>query len=768
MDKQKGKPSLAYITQVLRDMGLREREIQALLDKRLCNSNALGVLNKLNPQEVSKAIEIPADKIDPKFQSRLRRALQIINDPNNDYVVRQSSSRSTSPSGRTLRRTRGGESRKDVSRSRSPDGAGRGRSKSPEQMEWKAMGSKDISSDSDNDADSDTRSVVSSRSSRSERRSVRRGPSPGRAASEASKEHGPANRSVISGELHSQQSGLDLTQLPLYFQGKPVLVGQQEAPGKDIEKVIHKHLSHPLLQGHKLKKKERGITTRAVWLEWEKKKNLILAAPTQEFPESKTDMLYKKTHNNLKHWTYRKVRAELYPGVLTYWRVTGEEKKVWVMPGCFVQHIDSTHWGRTFLVRIVWPSGFDIILSCKNAKESRDWFEYLATMVNPPRYVRERRMKLFENPSAQALVRSTVRSYHFKIRRVAGFHEAHVIEVTDLPSLVKEKGDENDVFLWSIGYPYSKYPETPEFHGSYAPVEHKDAWISICSIFPDRHQEELRRFLISKNYNVEKATIALREHITWRQKHIPLHPESILKELGLGKIYVRGQDFHGHPVVHVQEKRHFQSNFEDTCKSIIYRVEQAIAMIPVRDGKITIFYNRKGSTHSNADPKLLSWVIDTFRKHYPERLFNFIIYPSSSFAGTFQLLALGVNTRPKIKFVSTDVELHKFIPKKYLGPDCQGIDSFDFEIEARQSSVILTPRLWTGGSAVDYYPPERSVEVKKPAPSFEKKLADYLCKECKDRPCRICLGIKKGPIGYLGGWQPIDIEKEFPKLDLVQ
>ena len=35
MDKQKGKPSLAYITQVLRDMGLREREIQALLGKSI-------------------------------------------------------------------------------------------------------------------------------------------------------------------------------------------------------------------------------------------------------------------------------------------------------------------------------------------------------------------------------------------------------------------------------------------------------------------------------------------------------------------------------------------------------------------------------------------------------------------------------------------------------------------------------------------------------------------------------------------------------------
>ena len=35
MDKGKGKPSLAYITQVLRDMGIREREVQALLDKKI-------------------------------------------------------------------------------------------------------------------------------------------------------------------------------------------------------------------------------------------------------------------------------------------------------------------------------------------------------------------------------------------------------------------------------------------------------------------------------------------------------------------------------------------------------------------------------------------------------------------------------------------------------------------------------------------------------------------------------------------------------------
>jgi len=748
-------------------MGIREREVQALLDKRLCNSNALGVLNKLSPPEVSKALDIPLEKIDAKFQSRLRRALQIINDPNNDYVVRQSASRSTSPSGRTYRKA---QSSRDLgsdpkgrptslSRSRSVSPSGdRARSKSPKTLEWKAMGmgSNDISSDSDNDAESDTRSVRSSRSNRSEKRSVRRGPSPTRSELDS--------KSAVSGG--SQASlGMNLTQLPLFFQGQPVIVGQQEAPGKDVEKVVHKHLGHEILKGCKLKKKEHGITTRAVWLEWEKKKNLILAAPTQEFAESKTDMLYKKTHNNLKHWTYRKVRAELYPGIITYWRVTGEEKKIWVMPGCFVQHIDSTHWGKTYLVRIVWPSGYDIILSCKNSKESREWYEYLASMVNPPRYVRERRMKLFENPAAQALVRSTVRSYHFKIRKASGFHEAHVLEVTDLPALVREKGDENDQFLWSIGYPYSKYPETPEFHSSYAPVEHRDAWLAMCTAFPERHQEELRRFLISSNYKVDRASIALREHISWRNKHIPLNPETIIKELSFGKIYVRGQDFHGHPIVHLIEKKHFQTNFEDTCKSIIYRVEQAIAMIPVRDGKITVFLNRKGATTSNSDPKLLSWAIETFRKNYPERLFNFIVYPAASFSSPFKLLGLGSNTRPKIKFVNTDGELQKFIPKKFLGPECQGTDNFDFDLEVRSNSAIMSPRLWTGGSAVDYYPPEKNIETpKSKIASSEKRVPDYLCKECANRPCRICLGISKGTAGLLGGWEPLDIEKEFPRL----
>lgn len=766
MDKGKGKPSLAYITQVLRDMGIREREIQALLDKRLCNSNALGVLNKLSPSEVSKALDVPIEKIDPKFQSRLRRALQIINDPNNDYVVRQSASRSTSPSGRTYKKAQSSRDidsdprGRSISRSRSVSPSGeRTRSKSPKTLEWKAMGSNDISSESenDNDADSDTRSVRSARSARStrsDRRSGKRGPSP--------------TRSELDSKAGESQStlGLNFSQLPLFFQGKPVIVGQQEAPGKEVEKVVHKHLSHDILKGCKLKKKEHGITTRAVWLEWEKKKNLILAAPTQELSESKTDMLYKKTHNPLKHWTYRKVRAELYPGVITYWRVTGEEKKIWVMPGCFVQHIDSTHWGKRYLVRIVWPSGYDIILSCKNSKESREWYDYLATMVNPPRYVRERRMKLFENPAAQALVRSTVRSYHFKIRKASGFHEARVLDVTDLPGLVKEKEDENDQFLWSIGYPYSKYPETPEFHASYTPVEHRDAWLALCTAFPERHQEELRRFLISSNYKVETASIALREHISWRNKHIPINPETILKELHFGKIYVRGQDFHGHPIVHVQEKKHFQTNFDDTCKSILYRVEQAIAMIPVRDGKITVFLNRKGATFSNSDPKLLSWVIETFRKHYPERLFNFIVYPGSSFSSSFKLLALGSNTRPKIKFVSSDVELHKFIPKKFLGPDCQGIDNFDFDLDVRSHSAIMSPKLWASGSAVDYYPPEKNIQSPKTkVASAEKKAPDYLCKECADRPCRICLGISKGPSGLLGGWEALNIDKVYPKVN---
>lgn len=41
------KPTINYLTQVLYDVGIREREVQALLDKSLVNIKALNTIGQL-------------------------------------------------------------------------------------------------------------------------------------------------------------------------------------------------------------------------------------------------------------------------------------------------------------------------------------------------------------------------------------------------------------------------------------------------------------------------------------------------------------------------------------------------------------------------------------------------------------------------------------------------------------------------------------------------------------------------------------------------
>lgn len=101
--------------------------------------------------------------------------------------------------------------------------------------------------------------------------------------------------------------------------------------------------------------------------------------------------------------------------------------------------------------------------------------------------------------------------HHFKIKAKATPKDFHVPKVEG--SEFDETVEMNQTFMgrdarsiqleqlleedWSMGHPYPKYTALPEHHHSILSSENKHLWSVFCTDFPLRHQEELRRFLVA-------------------------------------------------------------------------------------------------------------------------------------------------------------------------------------------------------------------------------------------------------------------------------
>ena len=128
----------------------------------------------------------------------------------------------------------------------------------------------------------------------------------------------------------------------------------------------------------------------------------------------------------------------------------------------------------------------------------------------------------------------------------------------------------------SIGLPAVMYDDPYFIRSRILPLKRLDEWTVFRKRFPDRHQEELLRFLTARHWNIgtnylrrrlpftlplsislsalhpnphpnpypntEKATTFLRAHVAWRASHFPLVPSEFEHELLKGKCFARGFD----------------------------------------------------------------------------------------------------------------------------------------------------------------------------------------------------------------------------------
>ena len=71
------------------------------------------------------------------------------------------------------------------------------------------------------------------------------------------------------------------------------------------------------------------------------------------------------------------------------------------------------------------------------------------------------------------------------------------------------------------------------------------------ALYPGVNIETLCRFLIARSGDVAKASLLFDNHLRWRGDiaSYPVSKSDAARELAIGKLYVRGVDKEGHPLV---------------------------------------------------------------------------------------------------------------------------------------------------------------------------------------------------------------------------
>lgn len=549
------------------------------------------------------------------------------------------------------------------------------------------------------------------------------------------------------------------------------------------------------------KKNREGVTTRAVWLDWAGNrdkyiKKEIIPSRISDFMKG---WLWKRKQGGSalsSPWVRREFTAEMIPGTLSYVGEKNAKKTVWFVSGCVLHRLEGSVFGRTCTFRVVWPSGFDLILSADDAPACAMWFEYLCAMQCPTKeimYVRERD---YPNVAqACALQAGSIRSQKFRELRPFGVTKLYLkisYSVSDAFKALEDEvlfaqfgqqlefADELDpageARKWAAGYPQRRYDELPQLHYATLPSisPYCEAWEAMCTAFPTRHQEELRRFLVAHQYTVDKAATALRAHIDWRAKTFPLNPATLVKELSKGKCFVHGLDHYGHPVIYYLTHRQDPTarSIEENIRAVVYRLEQAIARMPNRDGKVTVVVIREGAQAKNRDINLVLPLAKVLQDNYPERLHACVVYPAGLIFRTSLQVAgghgLSSDSFSRLVCVTDKKDMRFYVPTHCLLERLGGTDPYDFGQDCqRRASPVLLPPLWVSPEAKDYYPPVQDEapweppKYTEPAKKVGPAAVEFICPQCAVKQCKLCRATATAASSY-DDWKPLNLNEQFP------
>jgi hypothetical protein len=203
-------------------------------------------------------------------------------------------------------------------------------------------------------------------------------------------------------------------------------------------------------------------------------------------------------------------------------------------------------------------------------------------------------------------------------------------------------------------------------------------------------RDALRRFLVARKLHVGAAAEMIGAHLAFRASRLPVRlTPGVLAELRKGKFFLRGEDVDGRPLV-VVRSGHFDPAERDLDAAVgaaLYLVEETLGALAAsgREPRFTMFYDRTGfSLRRNFDLPLLRAIITLLTENYPETLERALLYPCGLvLAGVWKVVGplLDPRTRAKVRMLTSDAELHKYVPRAALpvayGGELRPEDEFD-------------------------------------------------------------------------------------------
>ncbi|XXG78264.1 hypothetical protein AAC387_Pa08g2242 [Persea americana] len=169
----------------------------------------------------------------------------------------------------------------------------------------------------------------------------------------------------------------------------------------------------------------------------------------------------------------------------------------------------------------------------------------------------------------------------------------------------------------------------------------------------------LRRFLVARDLDIEKASAMFLKCLKWRRAAVPngfISESEVKNQCTERKLFVQGFDKKGRRIGVLQLAKHspHKRDLEEFKRFVIYSLDKLCASMPSGQEKFIAIGDIKGWGYSNFDLRGYVACLEIMQEYFPERLGKvFLIHVPYIFWTAWKIIYpfIDKNTREKIVFV---------------------------------------------------------------------------------------------------------------------
>ncbi|KAG4304927.1 hypothetical protein PORY_001602 [Pneumocystis oryctolagi] len=218
-------------------------------------------------------------------------------------------------------------------------------------------------------------------------------------------------------------------------------------------------------------------------------------------------------------------------------------------------------------------------------------------------------------------------------------------------------------------------------------------WEMVKMDDPDRL---VQRFLRARKWDKDKALVMLIETLKWRRKfnvemilrngdgdENEVDADMFLKQMKLGKSFIRGVDRENRPVCYIRTHLHRPTDQPDVTvqRYIVWIMENARFMLSSHVETATILFDLTNFSLKNVDYAPIKFLIKCFEAHYPECMGICIVHKAPwVFQGIWKIIKgwLDPIVVKKIHFTNSRKELETYIDAFQLIKELGGQNNWEY------------------------------------------------------------------------------------------